>query len=46
MSNKSEVADAKSGSQAVGSAEAQREGQNETLSAEELRKKRQAYFDR
>ncbi|XP_028994103.1 ataxin-3 isoform X1 [Betta splendens] len=46
MSNKSEVADVKPGSQAVGSAEGQREGQNETLSAEELRKKRQAYFDR
>uniref|UniRef100_I3KW86 ubiquitinyl hydrolase 1 n=1 Tax=Oreochromis niloticus TaxID=8128 RepID=I3KW86_ORENI len=35
------------GSQAAGSAaREQREGQNETLTAEELRKRRQAYFDR
>lgn len=49
MSNKSseyEVGDVKSGSQAAGSAGGQREGQNETLTAEELRKRRQAYFDR
>lgn len=50
MSNKSsesEVGNVKSGSQAGGSAAGgQREGQNETLTAEELRKRRQAYFDR
>lgn len=50
MSNKSsegEVGYVKSGSQAAGSAAGeQREGQNETLTAEELRKRRQAYFDR
>lgn len=50
MSNKSsesEVVNVKSGSQAAGSAAGgQREGQNETLTAEELRKRRQAYFDR
>ncbi|XP_023141660.1 ataxin-3 [Amphiprion ocellaris] len=50
MSNKSseyEVRNLKSGSQAAGSAAGgQREGQTETLTAEELRKRRQAYFDR
>ncbi|CAK6957017.1 ataxin-3 [Scomber scombrus] len=50
MSNKSsesEVGNVKSGSQAAGSsAGGQKEGQNETLTAEELRKRRQAYFDR
>ncbi|XP_063353979.1 ataxin-3 isoform X2 [Pelmatolapia mariae] len=50
MSNKSSecgVGNVKSGSQAAGSAaREQREGQNETLTAEELRKRRQAYFDR
>ncbi|CAI5696605.1 ataxin-3 isoform X2 [Oreochromis niloticus] len=50
MCNKSsecEVGNVKSGSQAAGSAaREQREGQNETLTAEELRKRRQAYFDR
>lgn len=46
MSNKSSESDmgnVKSGSQVAGSATG---GQNETLTAEELRKKRQAYFDR
>lgn len=50
MCNKSsecEVGNVKSGSQAAGSAaREQREGQNEALTAEELRKRRQAYFDR
>lgn len=49
MSNKSsesEVGDVKSGIQAVGSAEGQKESQNETLTAEELRRRRQVYFDR
>lgn len=50
MSNKSsecEVGNVTSGGQAAGSAAgAQREGQKETLTAEELRKRRQAYFDR
>ncbi|XP_040916084.1 ataxin-3 [Toxotes jaculatrix] len=50
MSNKSsesEVGNVKSGSQAAGSAAGgQGEGRNETLTAEELRKRRQAYFDR
>ncbi|KAM9355915.1 ataxin-3 [Pholidichthys leucotaenia] len=50
MSNKSsdcEVGNVKSASQATGSATGgQREGQNEALTAEELRKKRQAYFER
>lgn len=50
MSNKSseyEVRNLKSGSQAASSAAGgQREGQTETLTAEELRKRRQAYFDR
>lgn len=46
MSNKSSESDmgnVKSGSQVAGSATG---GQNETLTAEELRKRRQAYFDR
>lgn len=45
MSNKSsesEMGNLKSGSTSGG----QREGQNETLTAEELRRRRQAYFDR
>lgn len=45
MSNKSseaEMGNMKSGSTSGG----QREGQNETLTAEELRRRRQAYFDR
>ncbi|XP_026164944.1 ataxin-3 isoform X2 [Mastacembelus armatus] len=49
MSNKStdcEVENVKSGSQQAGSAGGPRESQNEMLTAEELRKKRQAYFDR
>ncbi|KAK2826082.1 hypothetical protein Q5P01_020296 [Channa striata] len=49
MSNKSseyEVGDPKSRSQAAVSAGGQKENQNETLTAEELRKRRQAYFDR
>lgn len=49
MSNKSsesEMANVKSGSQVAGSTAGQKEGQNETLTAEELRKRRQAYFDR
>lgn len=50
MSNKaseSEMGNVKSGSQVAGSAAGgQREGQNEALTAEELRKRRQAYFDR
>ncbi|XP_019940328.1 ataxin-3 [Paralichthys olivaceus] len=50
MSNtspESEVGAGKSGSQAAGSsAGSQREGQSEALTAEELRKRRQAYFDR
>ncbi|XP_035023495.1 ataxin-3 isoform X2 [Hippoglossus stenolepis] len=50
MSNKSpgsEVGAVKSGSQAAGSsAGSQREGQSDALTAEELRKRRQAYFDR
>ncbi|XP_054469777.1 ataxin-3 isoform X2 [Anoplopoma fimbria] len=50
MSNKSsesEMGNVKSGSQAAGSAAGgQRAGQNEALTAEELRKRRQAYFDR
>ncbi|KAL7379753.1 hypothetical protein ABVT39_005388 [Epinephelus coioides] len=50
MSNKSsesEMGNVKSGSQAGGStAGGQKEGQNEALTAEELRKRRQAYFDR
>ncbi|XP_026210183.1 ataxin-3 [Anabas testudineus] len=49
MSNQSseyEVGDVKPGSQAAGSAGGQKEGQNETLTAEELRRRRQAYFDR
>ncbi|XP_028251991.1 ataxin-3 isoform X1 [Parambassis ranga] len=50
MSNRSsecEVGNVKVGSQAAGSAAGgQKEGQNETLTAEELRKRRQAYFDR
>lgn len=50
MSNKSsesEVGHVKKGSQvAGGTAGGPREGENETLTAEELRKRRQAYFDR
>lgn len=50
MSNKpseSEMGNVKSGSQVAGSAAGgPKEGQNETLTAEELRKRRQAYFDR
>lgn len=49
MSNKSseaELANVKSGSQVGGSVSGQKEAQNETLTAEELRKRRQAYFDR
>lgn len=50
MSNKaseSEMGNVKSRSQVAGSAAGgQRGGQNETLTAEELRKRRQAYFDR
>lgn len=50
MSNKaseSEMGNVKPGSQVAGSAAGgQRDGQNETLTAEELRKRRQAYFDR
>lgn len=50
MSNKSsqcEKGNVKSGSQIAGSAAGgAKEGQNETLTAEELRKRRQAYFDR
>lgn len=49
MSNKSsesEMGNVKKGSQVAGSAAGQREGKNETLTAEELRKRRQAYFDR
>lgn len=45
MSNKSsesEMGNVKSGSAAGG----QKAGQSETLTAEELRKRRQAYFDR
>ncbi|XP_071354995.1 ataxin-3 isoform X1 [Trachinotus anak] len=46
-SSESEVGNVKSGSQAAESAAGgQREGKNETLTAEELRKRRQAYFDR
>ncbi|XP_044023542.1 ataxin-3 isoform X3 [Siniperca chuatsi] len=48
MSNKSsesEMGNVKSGSQLAGSAGGQK-GQNDTLTAEELRKRRQAYFDR
>ncbi|XP_061600140.1 ataxin-3 [Cololabis saira] len=50
MSNRSsecEVGNVKSASQAAGSATlGQKESQNEALTAEELRKRRQAYFDR
>ncbi|XP_070776140.1 ataxin-3 isoform X3 [Enoplosus armatus] len=50
MSNKSsesEMGNVKSGSQVAGSAAGgQKGGKNETLTAEELRKRRQAYFDR
>ena len=50
MSNKSsevELGNVKSVSQAAGSAVGgQKEGQNQALTAEELRKRRQAYFDR
>ena len=50
MSNTSpecEVGAVKLGSQAAGSsAGGQREGQSDALTAEELRKRRQAYFDR
>ncbi|XP_041827857.1 ataxin-3 [Melanotaenia boesemani] len=48
MSNRSsEVGNIKSASQAAGSATGgQKDSQNETLTAEELRKRRQAYFDR
>ncbi|KAI3367737.1 hypothetical protein L3Q82_026575 [Scortum barcoo] len=50
MSNKaseSEMGNVKSGSQVAGSSTGgQRDGQNEKLTAEELRKRRQAYFDR
>nr|XP_046268395.1 ataxin-3 [Scatophagus argus] len=49
MSNKSsesEAGNVKLGSQVGSAAGGQREGQNETLTAEELRKRRQAYFDR
>lgn len=50
MSNRSsecEMGNVKSGRQAAGSATCgQKENQSETLTAEELRKRRQAYFDR
>ena len=50
MSNKSsesEMGNMKLASQAAGSSTGgQRAGQNEALTAEELRKRRQAYFDR
>lgn len=46
QSSEYEVGDVKPGSQAAGSAGGQKEGQNETLTAEELRRRRQAYFDR
>ena len=44
-SSESEMANVKSGSQMAGTA-AGGQTQNETLTAEELRKRRQAYFDR
>lgn len=47
VSSESEKGNVKSSSQAVESpVGGQRGGQNETLTAEELRKRRQAYFDR
>lgn len=47
VSSESEKINVKSGCQVVeSSAGGQRGGQNETLTAEELRKRRQAYFDR
>lgn len=47
VSSESEKGNVKSGHQVVESpAGGQRGGQNETLTAEELRKRRQAYFDR
>lgn len=47
VSSESEKGNVKSGHQVAESpAGGQRGGQNETLTAEELRKRRQAYFDR
>ncbi|XP_029982159.1 ataxin-3 isoform X2 [Sphaeramia orbicularis] len=45
-SSETEMGNVKSGSQAAGSTAGGQKGPNETLTAEELRKRRQAYFDR